>query len=90
MITEVRYERLYNLGNFENVKYGATASVDEDAHTLAYALAYAECREAVEEQHALFLAERKANDDRQRAEWQRQSQEQLNAIRQRNDEEPAF
>ena len=77
MITEVRYELLYNLGNFETAKYGATSTV-LDGNSEA---AFAEARAAVEAQHALFLAEREAEQQRQRAEWDQQAAEQAALIR---------
>ena len=73
MITEVRYERLYNLGNFENAKYGATSTV-LDGNALA---AFIEARAAVEAQHNQFLTERVAEQQRQRAKWDRQADEDL-------------
>ncbi len=83
MITEVRYERLYNLGNFENVKFGATAIVDESG----YALAYAECRTAVEYQYAFFMTEREADTALRQAEWDRRQKSHYTIRQADNDEE---
>src|SRR5689334_900997 len=47
MIKEVTYERLYNLGNYENEKLGVTVSVqDDDIET-----AFDRARSAVEAEH---------------------------------------
>lgn len=58
MITQVTVERLYNLGNYENIRLAATATV-EDGQTEA---AFAEARAAVEAHYAAFLEERAAAD----------------------------
>lgn len=83
MITQVSYERVFNLGNYENHRISATASVENDEYHVAFAAA----RSAVEEQHALFIAEREAEQERKRAEWDQKRQAQLALIRQRNDED---
>ncbi len=36
MITQVSYARLYNTGNYENIRFEATASVGEDGAAAAF------------------------------------------------------
>lgn len=79
MIIQVSYERVFNLGNFENHRISATASVENDE----YHVAFAAVRSAVEEQHAMFVAERAAENERQYAELQRRRED---AIRQRDND----
>ena len=62
MITQVSYARLYNTGNFENVRFEAVASVD-DGNTTA---AFTECRNAVHGEMAAWIADRAAAEQRKR------------------------
>lgn len=55
-ITQVSYGRLYNTGNYENVRFEAVASV-EDGDTSA---AFAEAEAAVHAQYAQWQADREA------------------------------
>lgn len=55
-ITQVSYARLYNTGNYENVRFEVVASV-EDGDVEA---AFTEANEAVHAEHAYWLAEREA------------------------------
>lgn len=70
MITQVSYARLYNIGNFENIRFEAVASVGEDGT----ALAFAETQAAVHAAYAQWVedrereaAERKLELERRRA-----------------------
>lgn len=56
MITQISYERVFNLGSYESERISAVASV-EDGDIDA---AYNEARMAVESEHARTLADRKA------------------------------
>jgi hypothetical protein len=64
-VTTVTYARLWNLGNYENERLEATATVESDAAT-----AFAEARGAVEAEHARLQAERDAAEQRRREEWE--------------------
>lgn len=73
MIKEVTVERLYNLGNYENIRLAATATVEsgEDQE------AFAEARAAVEAHYAAFLEERAAAERKQQEEWEAKRQRRL-------------
>jgi hypothetical protein len=64
-IITVTYARLWNLGNYENERLEAVATVESDATT-----AFAEAVSAVNDQHTLMQAERDAAEQRQREEWE--------------------
>jgi hypothetical protein len=66
-ITTVTYERLYNLGNYENERLVAQVAVgpDEDVHS-----AFFFAKSAVEEQHARLTVEREEAEQRKREEWE--------------------
>jgi hypothetical protein len=66
-ITIVTYERLYNLGNYENERLVAQVSVspNEDSH-LAFELA----KSTVEAQHMLLQTEREEAARRQHEEYE--------------------
>jgi hypothetical protein len=66
VITTVTYERLFNLGNYENLRLAATAVVEDDNVPAAFA----EAKQAVEDQHAAYLAEKAETERRQREEWE--------------------
>jgi hypothetical protein len=74
-ITQVIYERVFNLGNYENHRISATATVENGDHVAAFALA----RSAVEAQHFIAIEERKAaikrQQERREAEWKRHQEE---------------
>ena len=66
MITQVTVERLYNLGNYENIRLAATATVEEGQVEAAFA----EARVAVEGHYATFIDERAAEARRQQEEYE--------------------
>lgn len=66
MITQVTYARLYNAGNYENVRFEAQATVENDDTAAAYADASA----AVHAAYAQWQADREAEEQRQREERQ--------------------
>lgn len=78
MIERVTYERLFNLGNYENLRLTATALVEDGA----VGAAWVEAKIAVEGQYELFLAER--------AEASRRAQEERAAARRRYEEQSAL
>jgi hypothetical protein len=88
MIAQVTYERLFNLGNYENLRLAATAIVESSTTA-----AFAEAKHAVEQQYELFLAERANAQRREHEEWearQRHQQELYEAeLRSRADEKAA-
>jgi hypothetical protein len=67
MITQVSYARLYNTGNYENVRFEATASVGENGP----ALAFDEVVAVVHEGYAQWLADREAEAAERKAELER-------------------
>lgn len=67
MITQVTYARLYNTGNYENVRFEATATVGGNNSALAFDEAVA----AVHEGYAQWLADREAEAAERRAEAER-------------------
>jgi len=71
MITQIVYARLYNTGNYENLRLEATAIV-EDGDTQA---AFAEARMAVEIQYQVFVTAREEAERRQREAWDAQEKE---------------
>jgi hypothetical protein len=76
-ITQVTYERVFNLGNYENHRISATATVENDDHVAAFAMA----RSAVEAQHTIFVEERniaiKRKQEQLEAEMKRRAEEML-------------
>lgn len=64
-VITVTYERLYNLGNYENERLVAVVTVESDATT-----AFAEARGAVEAEHARLQAERDEAERRRREEYE--------------------
>lgn len=69
-IITVTYARLWNLGNYENERLEAVATVESDAES-----AFAEAVQAVNDQHALMQAERDAAEQRRHEEWEAKQQE---------------
>jgi hypothetical protein len=69
-ITQVSYARLYNTGNYENVRFEAVVSV-EDGNVKA---AFAEAVIAVHEQYAQWQADREAEAEQARQERQAELQ----------------
>jgi hypothetical protein len=78
MITQVSYARLYNIGNYENVRFEAVATVGDNNTALAFDEAVA----AVHEGYAQWLADREAEAAERKAELQRK--------REQKDAEPLF
>lgn len=66
MITQVTVERLYNLGNYENIRLAAVAMVENEQ----VGPAFAEARTAVEAHYAAFLAEREEAERLRREEYE--------------------
>lgn len=66
MIIQVSYARLYNTGNYENVRFEAVVSV-EDGNVDA---AFAEASTAVHTQYKQYQADIEAEAQRQRDEWE--------------------
>ena len=66
MITQVSYARLYNTGNYENLRLEAVATVENDDVQAAFA----EARAAVHEQYAAITAEREEAERRRREEYE--------------------
>lgn len=69
-IITVTYARLWNLGNHENERLEAVATVESDATN-----AFAEARGAVEAEHTRLQAERDTAEQRRRDEWEAKQQE---------------
>lgn len=67
MVTQVSYARLYNTGNYENVRFEATATVGDNNTALAFDEAVA----AVHEGYAQWLEDRKAEATERKAEIER-------------------
>lgn len=64
MITQVSYARLYNTGNYENIRFEAVVSVeDHDAPA-----AFAEAKDAVHSMYIQWQADQEAEAERQRQE----------------------
>jgi secreted protein with Ig-like and vWFA domain len=78
-ITQVSYGRLYNTGNYENIRFEAVASV-EDSNVQA---AFAEAVIAVHEQYAQWQADREAEAEQARQERQAELQRRRDAASQR-------
>ena len=72
MITQVTVERLYNLGNYENIRLAATATVEEGQTEAAFA----EARAAVEAHYTMFIDERHAEARRQQEEYEERRRQQ--------------
>ena len=70
MITQISYARLYNVGNFENIKFEAVATV-EDGNA---ATAFEEAKSAVHAEMATWVAERTAAEQRKRDAYDRTRQ----------------
>lgn len=66
-ITQVSYARLYNTGNFENVRFEATASIGDECP----ATAFDEAMAAVHDGYAQWLADREAEAAERKAELER-------------------
>lgn len=64
-ITAVTYARLYNIGNYENIRYEAVVTVEDGNIDAAFDMG----RRAVEAQYARFEQEREEAAERQRQEW---------------------
>ena len=58
MITQVTYERVFNLGGYESERISATATVEPTDETDGVLIAYDEARAAVADEHARTLAAR--------------------------------
>jgi hypothetical protein len=71
MITQVSYARLYNTGNYENVRFEAVATVGDNNTALAFDEAVA----AVHEGYAQWLADREAEAAERKAELQRKREQ---------------
>lgn len=75
MITQVSYGRLYNTGNYENVRFEAVASVEngDEAAALNEAIA------AVHAGYAQWLADREAEAEQARQEREAEMQRRRDA-----------
>lgn len=73
-ITQVSYGRLYNTGNYENVRFEAVVSVDGDA-----AAAFAEAKMAVHAGYAQWLADRDVEAEQARQEREAEMQRRRDA-----------
>ena len=74
-ITQVSYARLYNTGNYENVRFEAVASV-EDGDVAA---AFTEVDTAVHAQYRQWEADRETEAAQKRAEWEAEQQRRRDA-----------
>jgi len=70
-VTQVSYARLYNIGNFENIRFEATASVGADGAAAAFDEAVA----AVHDGYVQWKADREAEEVKRRNEIQRQREQ---------------
>jgi hypothetical protein len=91
VITQVTVERLYNLGNYENIRLAATATVEEGKVKEAFAEAGA----AVEAHYTAFIDERAEAARKAQEEYEerrRQQRAEMEARRQRpvEDGDPIF
>lgn len=68
-VITVTYARLWNLGNYENERLEAVATVESDATS-----AFAEAVQAVTDQHALMQAERDEAEEKRQAEYEAERQ----------------
>lgn len=73
MITQVSYGRLYNTGNYENVRFEAVVSVEDNGED-ATAAAFEEAKAAVHAGYAQWQADREAEEERQRQEREAEMQ----------------
>lgn len=69
MITQVSYARLYNTGNYENIRFEATVTVESGGDTAA---AFDEAVGAVHDGYRQWVTDREAEAAERRAELQRQ------------------
>ncbi len=69
-VTQVNYARLYNIGNYENIRFEATATVREDGP----AAAFDEAVGAVHDGYAQWVADRDAETAERKAELERRKQ----------------
>jgi hypothetical protein len=79
MIIQVTYARLYNTGNYENIKFEAVATVENDD----VAAAFSEATTAVHSQYEAWKAEKEAADQRMRDEWEAEQQRRREAAQAR-------
>ena len=69
-ITQITYERLYNLGNYNNERFVAVVVVEDGD----YSAAFLEAKLAIELTHAQFQAERAAELERRRQDQETERQ----------------
>jgi hypothetical protein len=74
-ITQVSYGRLYNTGNYENVRFEAVVSVENDD----VAAALTEAKEAVHAGYAQWQADREAEAEQARQEREAEMQRRRDA-----------
>lgn len=87
-VLTISYERVFNLGNYENHRIGVTVQVDDGDIGTAQRLA----RSIVELEHQRYLDDREAAERERRAAWERRrEEEQRRALREpETDDDPKF